>query len=73
MTFLEKFLPSLRRSPAIAQIKKEIEEEKGENIRARDRVLESVSQMMDDFDLLNGRRRKQELAHAKGGKGRTGK
>lgn len=50
MSFLEKLLPSLRRSEPIAQIKKDLAEEKEENLRARDRVLRSLEAVVDDFD-----------------------
>lgn len=70
MHFLEKFLPSLRRSPEIAQMKKDLAAEKEANIEARDRVLRSVKTLMDDFDILRAAKRKDVITHLKNGRGK---
>lgn len=70
MHFLEKFLPSLRRSPEIAQIKKDLAAEREANIEARDRVLRSVKTLMEDFDILRAAKRKDVITHLKNGRGK---
>lgn len=52
MHFLEYLIPALRRSPAIAKAKKDLEKMKEENVKARDELLENIGAVVDDFDII---------------------
>lgn len=52
MHFLEYLIPALRRSPEIAKAKKDLERVKKENVQARDELLENISAVVHDFDII---------------------
>jgi hypothetical protein len=68
MNLLEKLLPSLRRSPAMAQLKKDIADERRENMKARNRVLAAAEILVEELDIIRAAKREQVLAKVTGGK-----